>query len=185
MVRLIALDTETTGMNKRERTMAELCRGHRIIEIACVEIVDGELTGKQFHRYLNPKCKVDPKATKIHGIDDKFLKGKPVFKDIVDDLLEFIGDSQILIHNASFDTAFLDKEFGLLRKGKQPTRTFKIIDTLQMARELFPGSINTLEGLCHRYGIPGRSEHGALIDAIILAKVYLEMKQDVLYERHG
>lgn len=185
MVRLIALDTETTGMNKRGRAMADLCHGHRIIEVACVEIVDDELTGRQFHRYINPKCKVDPKAAHIHGLDNKFLKDKPVFKDIVDELLEFIGGSQILIHNASFDTAFLDKEFGLLHTNKQPIGTFKIIDTLQMARELFPGAINTLDGLCKRYGVPGRSEHGALIDAIILAKVYLGMKQDVFYKKHG
>jgi DNA polymerase-3 subunit epsilon len=175
MQRLIALDTETTGLNRRRR--GAVCDGHRIIEIGCVEIVNGELTGREFHRYVNPERSVDPKATAVHGITDRFLKGKRTFNAVASDLLSFIRGADILIHNAPFDIAFLDKEFELLDAGSQPREeVFTVIDTLDMARGMFPGERNSLDALCRRYGIGGRKLHGALSDAIILAKVYIRMR---------
>jgi len=175
-MRLIALDTETTGLNRRRGAMAGVARGHRIIEVACVEIIDGKLTGRAFHRYIDPGQAVDPKAFLVHGLSDEFLKGKPRFGDVVDDMLEFIGDSDVIIHNAPFDIAFLDKEFNLLDdQGKLDGRRFTVIDTLNISRDLFPGAVNTLDGLGFRYGIGQRDVHGALVDATMLAKIYLLM----------
>lgn len=181
-MRLIALDTETTGMNKKRMAMADVAVGHRIIEIGAVEIRDGRITGRQFHRYIEPGCEVDVAATKIHGLTNEFLEGKPKFEDIVEELLDFIGDDEVIIHNAAFDIAFLDKEFKLLNRRLQPSgKTFIVTDTLSLARSMFPGQDNTLNGLGDRYGIEGRTRHGALIDAIILAKIYLMINKDVFY----
>ena len=176
-MRFVTLDTETTGMNKGRN--GAICDGYRIIEIACVKVVDGALTGRNFHRYVNPGVATQPGALKIHGITETFLKDKPGFEDIVKELLTFIGDSTIVIHNASFDIPFIDQEFNLLQnrchllKG----RVFHFIDTLSLAREIFPGVSNTLESLCERYGVNGRNgnKHNALDDAIMLAKVAIVM----------
>ena len=175
-MRFVALDTETTGLNKSGN--GAICRGHRIIEIGCVEVIDGVITGRVFHRYVNPGVKVEEKAVKIHGITDVFLTGKPRFEDIVEGLLEFIGGSPIVIHNAKFDVPFLNQEFKLLSDDKGLRgRVFHIIDTLELAREMFPGRSNTLDSLCERYGVKGRGGgvHGALSDAIILAKIAILM----------
>lgn len=175
-MRQIALDTETTGMNKiRGNNGALVAVGHRIIEIACVEILDGVITGSTFHTYINPQRKIDKQATAVHGITDDMVKNAPKFKDIATALLEFIGDSNIIIHNAPFDLAFLDKEFNMLPKKKQPTNKYTVIDTLKIARWLFPGQHNTLEGLCHRFNIANKVEHSALLDAVMLAHLYLKL----------
>lgn len=174
-MRQVALDTETTGMNKVDHA-GLLVAGHRIIEIGCAEIIDGKVTGRQFHTYVNPEQKVDKRATKIHGITTKFLKDKPKFKEIVSDFLDFLGDSELIIHNAPFDIAFLDKEFHMIGKKLQPHgKVFRVFDTLQTAREMFPNQPNTLEALCRRYEVAHTVEHSALLDAIMLAKVYLKL----------
>lgn len=177
MVRYIALDTETTGLNKIRGNGGAVAAGHRIIEVACVEIFDNRLTGRSFHSYINPEMKIDPKATKVHGIKDSFLKDKPKFKDIANDLLDFIGDSPIVIHNADFDTAFLNKEFKMLPKELQPTGEFVVIDTLKKARSLFPDQQNTLAALCKRYKIANAVHHSALLDATQLAQIFLKMTE--------
>lgn len=173
-MRYVTLDVETTGL-KRGRGV-DVSDGHRIIEIACVEIIDNQVTGDYFHTYVNPQMKVDEGATKVHGVKSNFLLDKPLFPDIVTALLGFIGNATIVIHNAAFDTAFLDKEFALLDKNSQPTRSFPIIDTLILSRKIFPGNRNSLDGLSQRFGIPKRSLHGALTDAQILAEIYLHLK---------
>ena len=174
-MREVTLDTETTGMNRAHN--GDPSEGHRIIEIACVEILDGKVTGRHFHAYVNPGIKIDPASTKIHGITQDFLKNKPRFRDIVGPLLEFIGDAEIIIHNAPFDTAFLDKEFSLLPKKLKPKRDYIVTDTLEMARDLFPGEDNKLDSLAGRLkiGLHREVRHNALIDAQILARVYLMM----------
>ena len=174
-MRQIVLDTETTGMNKQRN--GDITKGHRIIEIACVEIIDKQITGKIFHTLLDPGCEVDPKATKVHGLDSKVLKGMPRFQDICRDLLNFIGDSDLIIHNAPFDTAFLDKEFYRLSPELRPCQLFTVIDTLQSARELFRGEDNTLNALSLKFQIDVQRKdiHTALIDAEMLARVYLKM----------
>lgn len=150
--------------------------GHRIIEIGCVEIVNRRVTGRTYHSYINPKQKIDKRATAIHGITDDQLRDKPEFHEIIDDLLEFIGDSDIIIHNAPFDTAFLDKELKMLPTSKKPWgKTFRYIDTLPMARAIFPGQSNTLQSLCQRFGIANVVEHSAILDALVLAKLFLRL----------
>lgn len=174
-MRYVTLDTETTGLNSK----GNVCLNHRIIELACVEIIDGRITENTFHTYLNPGVSISPKATKIHGIKNKSLKGKPKFSDIVKDFLSFIGTSHVIIHNAPFDIAFLDQEFSLLPKTKRPTNTFYYIDTLDIGRELFPGQDNTLDALYNRFfydendGV--KRIHGALQDAKMLANVFLRL----------
>ena len=176
-MRLIVLDTETTGMNKSGN---DVCQDHRIIEIGCVELIDDVITGKQFHRYINPGRKVDPKAFDVHGIDDDFLVDKPDFEDIAEDFLDFIGTSDLIIHNAPFDVAFLNKEFRMLSSNMQPHGwRFRVFDTLALARALFPGMNNTLDALCARYSIPNGMKHGALVDAVRLARVYLELQNEL------
>lgn len=175
-MRQIALDTETTGMNKSGRDNGALVAvGHRIIEIACVEIVDGVVTGKTFHSYINPGRRIDPKATAVHHITDSMIKDSPAFSDIVGDFLSFVKDDELIIHNAPFDTAFLDKEFRMLPAHKQPNTTFRCTDTLTIARNMFPGQDNTLGALCRRYGIAAAVHHSALLDAIMLAHLYVKM----------
>lgn len=174
-MRVVALDTETTGLNKR-RNGASVCSGHRIVEIAAVEIINGVITGNFFHTHINPGQPIDQKAFAVHGLTTDFLRGQPVFKDVAQAFIDFItGADFIVIHNAPFDLAFIDQEFQLLHKGLQPIGQFNVIDTLDIARAMFPGVGNRLDDLCRRYSLGGRSNkfHGALEDARILAQVYL------------
>lgn len=166
-MREIVLDTETTGLDP--------ARGDRIVEIGCVEIVNRFLTGRVFHRYMNPERAMNPEAFAIHGLSDAFLADKPVFREIADEFLAFIGEDALVIHNASFDTNFLNHELKRLKLGPiDPTR---VIDTLTLARRRHPGQQNSLDALCARYGIDNsrRTKHGALLDAEILAEVYAEL----------
>lgn len=171
-MRFVCIDLETTGLNRR----GNVSNGHRVIEVACVEVIDGVITGREYHEYVDPCQKIDVGATKVHGVQDVFLQGKPLFIEIKDKLLHFIGDSILVIHNALFDTAFLDKEFLLLPQSQRPVRVFRVIDTLQITRDLFPGMKNDLNTLCHRYHIPPRiGVHNALEDARILALLFIKL----------
>ncbi len=168
--RQIVLDTETTGLDAK--------LGHRIIEIGCVELIDRKFTGKHFHQYVNPKRKVDPGAFKIHGISDDFLKDKPIFEDIVEDLLSFISGAELIIHNAPFDVGFINNELKLINSSVNSAADIcSIIDSLKLARNMHPGQKNSLDALCKRYLVDNskRELHGALLDAEILADVYLLM----------
>ncbi|MCO7264385.1 DNA polymerase III subunit epsilon [Dickeya zeae] len=174
ITRQIVLDTETTGMNK----LGVHYEGHKIIEIGAVEVVNRRLTGRHFHVYLRPDRLVDPEAYNIHGISDEFLADKPAYAEVADDFLDFIRGAELVIHNASFDIGFMDYEFRLLGRDIPKTETFcTITDSLLMARRLFPGKRNNLDALCDRYLIDNskRTLHGALLDAEILAEVYLSM----------
>ncbi len=169
-VRQVVLDTETTGLNPRE--------GHRIIEIGCVELVNRRLTQNTFHVYINPNRLIDDGAIEVHGITNEFLLDKPGFKDIVDDYLAFTKDAELIIHNASFDVGFLNHELSLLKDGKGGVEDYStVFDTLPFARKKHPGARASLDALCKRYGIDNshRELHGALLDAEILAEVYLSM----------
>ncbi|MGL5936519.1 MAG: DNA polymerase III subunit epsilon [Cetobacterium sp.] len=173
-MRIVTLDTETTGFCRKRRNGASVCDGHRIVEIGCVEVVAGRKTGRKFHVYVYPGMGVDPKASGVHGITDEFLIGKPTFSEIVDEFVAFIGGAVIVIHNASFDIAFIDKEFGLLKVDKRPRLKFHVMDTLLLARGMFPGMSNTLDSLASRLGVAGRGAfHGALVDANLLASIYI------------
>jgi DNA polymerase-3 subunit epsilon len=167
--RQIILDTETTGLEPR--------LGHRIIEVAGVEMVNRRLTGRHFHRYLNPGRDSDEGALQVHGLTTEFLSDKPKFTEIVDELLEYITGAELIIHNAPFDIGFLDAELALVRKKKLVTFCPVVIDTLRMAKDLHPGKRNGLDSLCERYQIDNsaRTLHGALLDAELLAEVYLAM----------
>ncbi len=169
-MRQIILDTETTGL--------EPTAGHRIIEIGCVEMINRRLTGRQFHQYLNPRRGIDAGAVEVHGLTSEFLSDKLFFEDIVDDFLEFVSDAELIIHNAAFDVGFLNHEIKLLKKALPPLEKHcRILDTLKLARELHPGQKNSLDALCKRYEVDNsqRDLHGALLDAEILADVYLAM----------
>lgn len=168
-VRQIVLDTETTGLDWR--------RGDRVIEVACVEMVGRKLTGRHFHRYINPERDIDAGAQAVHGLTVEFLADKPRFAEIADELIDFIQDGELVIHNASFDVGFLNYEFSLLDKGVIDRLCAGVVDSLRMARELRPGKKNNLDALCSEYGIDnsGRQLHGALLDAELLAEVYLAM----------
>ncbi|HXS74323.1 MAG TPA: DNA polymerase III subunit epsilon [Rhodanobacteraceae bacterium] len=169
-MRQIVLDTETTGL--------EAGRGHRIIEIGCVELVERRLTGRTFHRYLNPDRAIDPGAIAVHGIRDEFLLDKPRFREIAPEWLEFIRDAELLIHNAAFDVGFLDAELALCGETHGRVNDHaRVLDTLGVAREKYPGQRNTLDALCKRLGIDNthRELHGALLDARLLAEVWLAM----------
>jgi len=169
-MRQIILDTETTGL--------EPSRGHRIIEIGCVELVNRRLTGNHFHVYINPRREVDDGAIEVHGITNEFLADKPFFEDIVDDFIEYVKDSELVIHNAPFDVGFLNHEFALLAKPPGVIDDFcTVLDTLVLARQMHPGQKNSLDALCKRYFIDNsqRDLHGALLDSEILAEVYLAM----------
>ncbi|VFP86374.1 DNA polymerase III subunit epsilon [Candidatus Erwinia haradaeae] len=173
-MRQIILDTETTGMN----IIGPPHEGHRIIEIGAVEVINRRLTGNNFHFYINPNRLVEPEAFRIHGISDDFLKDKPTFSQIADDFLAYIKGGELVIHNASFDIGFIDYEFSRLHRGIAKTDTFcKITDSLSIARKLFPGKRNNLNALCTRYKIDNskRTLHGALLDAEILAEIFLMM----------
>ena len=170
-MRQIVLDAETTGINPKE--------GHRIIEIGCVEVINRRLTGNHFHVYINPKREIEQEAIEVHGITNEFLADKPVFADVAGEFIEFIRGGQLVIHNAPFDVGFMDHEFAM----HGPTASVKtkeicgVLDTLVLARDMHPGQKNNLDALCKRYGIDNshRELHGALLDAEILADVYLMM----------
>lgn len=168
--RQVVLDTETTGLNPQE--------GHRIIEIGCVELVNRRLTKNTFHVYINPDRLIDEGAIEVHGISNEYLQDKPHFEDIVEDYLAFTKGAELIIHNAPFDVGFLDHEFSRL-KGKKITvkDNSTVFDTLPYARKKHPGTRASLDALCKRYGIDNshRDLHGALLDAEILAEVYLSM----------
>ncbi len=167
--RQIVLDTETTGLDPK--------LGHRIIEVAGVELVNRRLTGRHFHRYLNPGRDSEEGALQVHGLTTEFLSDKPKFAEIADELLEYITGAELIIHNAPFDIGFLDSELALLRRKKLKTYCPDVIDTLRMAKDLHPGKRNGLDALCDRYQIDNsaRTLHGALLDAELLADVYLAM----------
>lgn len=169
-MRQIVLDTETTGLSHAQ--------GHRLIEIGCLEMVNRRITKNHFHAYVNPKRAVDEGALKVHGITETFLKDKPVFSEIAEQLFAFIDGAELIIHNAPFDLGFLNMEFGKIKPSRAPITQFcSVIDTLVMARREHPGQQNTLDALCRRYGVDNkhRELHGALLDAELLAQVYLLM----------
>ena len=169
-MRQIVLDTETTGL--------EPSQGHRIIEIGCVELFDRRPTGNNFHQYLQPDRRIDPGAIEVHGITDEFLADKPRFHDIVEDLVAYLKGAELVIHNAPFDVGFINHELALLQGGHPALEEFcTVTDTLMMARRMHPGQRNSLDALCGRYEIDNtrREKHGALLDAEILADVYLAM----------
>lgn len=173
--RIIVLDTETTGMNQDGGPPHE---GHRIIEIGAVEIVNRKLTGRHFHVYLKPDRLIQEEAINVHGITDEFLQDKPCYADVHQEFIDFIKDAELVAHNAPFDVGFMDYEFAKLANTSLKTdQICKVTDTLAMARRIFPGKRNNLDVLCERYGIDNshRTLHGALLDAEILADVYLLM----------
>ncbi|QCI18797.1 DNA polymerase III subunit epsilon [Buchnera aphidicola] len=172
--RIIALDTETTGMNSSTKPFIN----HRIIEIGAVEIINRHFTGNNFHVYIKPNRLIDSSALKIHGITDDFLLDKPLFKNIAKDFFNYIKGSNLVIHNSLFDIGFINQEFSLLKNKTIDISKFcYIIDTLKMARKLFPGKKNTLDALCNRYKIKNshRILHGALLDSFLLGRLYLLM----------
>ena len=169
-MRQIVLDTETTGL--------EPSQGHRIIEIGCVELVNRKLTGRHYHQYIQPNRLVDEGAMEVHGITNEFLQDKPVFEQIAPEFIEFIQGAELVIHNAPFDVGFINHEFRMLNPPVPPVEQYcGVIDTLVMARQKHPGQKNNLDALCKRYGVDNsaRDLHGALLDAEILADVYLFM----------
>jgi DNA polymerase-3 subunit epsilon len=173
-MRQVVLDTETTGL--------EVERGHRIIEIGCVELVNRRPTGRTFHHYLNPGREIDAGAREVHGITNEMLADKPRFADIGDALLEFLEGAELVIHNAAFDVAFIEQELALLGRATGTPRkrlrdVCRVLDTLALARDLHPGQRCSLDALCKRYSIDNshREYHGALLDARILADVYIAM----------
>ncbi|BAX53966.1 DNA polymerase III subunit epsilon [Photobacterium damselae subsp. piscicida] len=172
--RIIVFDTETTGMNMS----GPHYEGHRIIEIGAVEIINRKLTGNTFHVYIKPDRAIDPEAIEVHGITDEFLVGKPTYAEIHQEFMDFIQGAELVAHNAPFDIGFMDYEFRKLGlKDLKTDEMCKVTDTLDMAKRLFPGKRNNLDILCSRYGIDNshRTLHGALLDAEILADVYLMM----------
>lgn len=168
--RIIALDTETTGLDVKD--------GHRVIEIGCVELVNRSITGRNFHTYLNPDRVIDKGAQAVHGITEHFLADKPKFSDVVEEFLAFIKGAQVVIHNAPFDVGFLNVELNICQPAHEVlTQHCEIIDTLALARARHPGQKNNLDALCKRYEIDAshRQLHGALLDAELLARLYLAM----------
>ena len=175
-MRQIFLDTETTGLSPEN--------GDRIVEIGCVELLNRKLTGKNLHFYLNPERDSHEDALKVHGISNEFLKDKPKFGEIADELLEYLQGADVLIHNAPFDVGFINKELELQKRSPIKTYVNSVADTLAMAKDMFPGKRNSLDALCDRLGVDnsGRTLHGALLDAELLADVYIYMTrgQDAL-----
>jgi DNA polymerase III subunit epsilon len=175
-MRQVVLDTETTGLEAKD--------GHRIIEVGCLEIVGRRVTERRLHHYVNPERSSDEGALEVHGLTDEFLRDKPKFAEIADELLAFVADAEVIIHNAGFDLEFLDAE--LRRLGRPPfaQHCAAVTDSLKLARELHPGKRNSLDALCERYQVSNahRTLHGALLDAGLLADVYLAMTrgQDTL-----
>lgn len=169
-MRQVVLDTETTGL--------EIEQGHRIIEIGCVEMINRRRTNRNFHRYLHPDRDIDTGAQEVHGISREMLANQPRFREIAGELLEFLSGAELVIHNADFDVGFLTHEFGLAGLAVDTIQqNCKVMDTLALARRLHPGQRNSLDALCKRYGVDnsGREHHGALLDAELLADVYLAM----------
>jgi DNA polymerase-3 subunit epsilon len=168
-MRQIVLDTETTGLNPRS--------GDRIIEIGCVELLNRRLTGNNFHSYINPERDSEEGALAVHGLTTEFLSDKPKFAEIANELRDYVNGAEIIIHNAPFDLAFLDAEFSRLGFPRFIEHVAKVTDTLVQAKEMYPGKRNSLDALCDRYGISNshRALHGALLDAELLAEVYLAM----------
>jgi DNA polymerase-3 subunit epsilon len=168
-MRQVILDTETTGLNP--------ATGDRVIEIGCVELVNRRLTERTFHHYINPERDIDAGAYAVHGLSRAFLSDKPVFAQIAEDLIEFVADAELIIHNAPFDLGFLDSEFALLKRTPFRAHASTVIDTLVNARQMFPGKRNSLDALCERFSISNthRTLHGALLDAQLLAEVYVAM----------
>jgi DNA polymerase-3 subunit epsilon len=169
MTRQIVLDTETTGLSAES--------GDRNIELGCVELVGRKLTGNNLHFYFNPERSSHEDALKVHGISDDFLRDKPKFAEVADEILRYLQGAELIIHNAAFDVGFLDKELERLGKPPLDSHTGKIIDTLAMAKELYPGKRNSLDALCDRLGVDKSSRilHGALLDAELLADVYINL----------
>jgi DNA polymerase-3 subunit epsilon len=168
-MRQIVFDTETTGLEPKD--------GHRIVEIGAIELVGRRLTERRLHRYLNPERDSDERALAVHGLTREFLSDKPLFGEILDELIEFVRDAEVIIHNAPFDVSFLDEEFARLGRPPFAEHCAKVTDSLRLARELHPGKRNSLDALCERYGISNRHRtlHGALLDAGLLGEVYLAM----------
>jgi DNA polymerase-3 subunit epsilon len=168
-MRQVVLDTETTGLEVRE--------GHRLIEIGCVELIDRKPTGRQLHHYINPGRTIDEEAEAVHGITLEFLADKPDFASVKEDIVEFLQDAELIIHNAAFDVGFLDAEFKRAQECKRTQDFCTITDSLALARTKYPGQKNSLDALCKRLGIDNsaRTLHGALLDAEILAEVYLAL----------
>ncbi|MDP2810005.1 MAG: DNA polymerase III subunit epsilon [Rhodocyclaceae bacterium] len=168
-MRKVILDTETTGLDFRT--------GDRVIEIGCVELRGRQLTGQRFHAYINPEREIDPGAIAIHGLTNEFIADKPKFAEIAADFMEFIRGAELVIHNAAFDVGFLNNELGLLQHESIDQICSDVTDTLRMAREMRPGKKNNLNALCSEFGVDnsGRQLHGALLDAELLAEVYLAM----------
>lgn len=169
MSRQIVLDTETTGLSAES--------GDRIIELGCVELVGRKLTGNNLHFYFNPGRDSHEEALKVHGISNEFLRDKPRFAELVDDILRYVDGAEIIIHNAAFDVSFLDKELELVGKPVFTSFVASVTDTLAMAKQLYPGKRNSLDALCDRLGVDnsGRTLHGALLDAELLADVYINL----------
>lgn len=168
-MRQIVLDTETTGLDWRN--------GDRVIEIGCVELLNRSLTGRHYHVYINPERGIDAEAVAVHGITEEFLADKPRFRDVAEDFEAFVRDAELIIHNAAFDVGFLNHELSLLGRPKLDVLCGGVIDTLRMAKEQNPGKKASLDALCERYEVDNghRTLHGALLDAEILAEVYLAM----------
>jgi DNA polymerase III subunit epsilon len=167
MLREIVIDTETTGL--------DAAGGDRLIEIGCVEIINRIPTGREFHHYLNPERDVHAEAVAVHGLSTEFLRDKPLFKDVAAEFLAFLGDAALVAHNASFDLGFINAE--LARLSRPPLTGERMVDTLMLARRKHPAGPNSLDSLCKRYGIDNsqRTHHGALLDALLLATVYVEL----------
>lgn len=166
-MREIVLDTETTGLSPHE--------GHRLVEIGCLELFNHVATGKVYHTYIDPERDMPDGAFQVHGLSTEFLRGKPKFAEVADAFLAFIGDDPLVIHNASFDMTFINWE--LEKAGRAPLPRSRAVDTLEIARQRFPGAQNNLDALCRRFGVDnsGRTRHGALLDSELLAEVYLEL----------
>lgn len=170
-MRQIVIDTETTGL--------EPAQGHRIIEIGCIELIDRKKTNNNFHCYINPEREMDAEVIAVHGLTSEFLRDKPIFAQVLNDFLKFIDQAELIAHNATFDIGFLNHEIRLLDSNAKLIETYatNVINTLPLARKMFPGQRNSLDALCKRYKIDlsGRKLHGALLDAQLLAEVYLLM----------
>lgn len=168
-MRQIFLDTETTGLDPNQ--------GHRIIEIAAVEMINRQITKNQFHVYINPEREIDEAAQEVHGLTLDFLADKPLFENIVEDFINFVTDSELIIHNAPFDIGFLNMELGRIKKNTVDTFVAEITDSLKMARDLRPGQRNNLDALCRVYDVDNskRNLHGALLDSLLLSEVYIGM----------
>ena len=168
MVREIVFDTETTGLSPE--------RGDKLVEIGAIELINHKPTGKFFHKYINPERDVPEEVVKVHGLTEEFLKDFPIFRDIADEFIDFVGDDGILVaHNANFDMGFINYELSLLNKNTY--KNDRVIDTLEIAKNMFPGARNNLDALCKRFNIDNskRTKHGALLDAELLSEVYLQL----------